>query len=310
MTRRSLIVQRLEVLMKYPAIGIAPLSVLIGSISYGMPGIILSIAATHGVAINHLMPIQFLFSFLLFFLFSELTPRGAGTFPYRDKILVVFTGIPVLLITYCFYHAVLRIGVPTSTLLLMQSSWIVPVVSAVYKKQPLSRGEWTRFATILVGVLISTGMLSGQGQFDLTGMLWGLGAALSYSVVILSSSNIANGVRVIDKAKNLTFGAFIASLFLFNSQVKIDPISIDALWAVANALFSSILPIMLFGFGMPRTHSSLTGMLVAIELPAAFIFSHLFLNEHIAAEQIIGCTLIIVAIISQPIADWLNKKRN
>ena len=296
--------------MKYSTIGIAPLSVLIGSISYGMPGIILSIAATHGVAINHLMPIQFLFSFLLFFLFSELTPRGAGTFPYRDKILVVFTGIPVLLITYCFYNAVLNIGVPTSTLFLMQSSWIVPVVNAVYKKQPLTRGDWIRFSAILAGVLISTGMLSGQGKFNFIGICWGLGAALAYSVVILSSSNIANGVRVIDKAKNLTFGAFIASLFLFNSDVKIDPISTDALWAVTNALFSSILPILLFGFGMPRTHSSLTGMLVAIELPAAFIFSHLFLNEHIAAEQIIGCSVIILAIISQPLTHWLINRKH
>lgn len=34
----------------------------------------------------------------------------------------------------------------------------------------------------------------------------GLAAAISYGIVIISSANVANGDRVIDKTKMLTFG--------------------------------------------------------------------------------------------------------
>ena len=276
---------------------VGPLSIFTGAVSYGMPGVILSLATASGSKIESLIPTQFLFSFVLFFVFSELTRNRAGAFHARDKRLVLATGIPVLCITYCFYNAVHYVGVPTSTLLMMQSAWMAPVMNALIKKKPLTRREITRFIFIMAGVVTSTGIFHGAIEINLQGLLWGLAAGISYSLVIVSSSNIANGVRVIDKAKILTFGAFIASLFLFNKNIDISPVSENSMWSVINAVFSSILPVLLYGFGMPKTNSSLAGMLVTTELPAAFLFSHVLLSESITPDQITGCVIIIMAIV-------------
>ena len=285
------------------------LSVFIGAVSYGMPGVILSLATTSGAKIESLIPTQFLFSFVLFFILSERKGKNSGEFHSKDKLLVFFTGIPLLLITYCFYNAVYYIGVPTSTLLMMQSAWIAPVLNAIIKKRKLTRGEITSFVFIMIGVITSTGIFRGEMNLNIQGILWGLAAGVSYSLVIISSTNIANGVRVIDKAKLLTFGAFMASLFLFNKNIDIAPISESSMWSVMNAVFSSILPVLLYGFGMPRTNTSLAGMLVTTELPAAFLFSYILLSDSITPDQIVGCSIIIISIVAPMIFSRFRSRR-
>lgn len=287
---------------------VGALSVFIGAVSYGMPGVILSLATTSGARIESLIPTQFLFSFVLFFVLSELNRNKAGVFHARDKLLVLATGIPVLCITYCFYNAVYYVGVPTSTLLVMQSAWMAPVLNALIKKKPLKRREIAGFLFIMAGVVTSTGIFHGEIEINYQGFLWGLAASISYSLVIISSSNIANCVRVIDKAKILTFGAFTASMFLFNKNIYIAPMSESSMWSVINAVFSSILPLLLYGFGMPKTNSSLAGMLVTTELPAAFLFSYLLLSDSITIDQIAGCVIIILTIIAPMIVSRFSRK--
>lgn len=48
---------------------------------------------------------------------------------------------------------------------------------------------------------------------------------------------------------------------------------------------------------MPRTAPSLAGMLVTIELPAAYVFSYLILAEKINIDQIVGCLIIVLSLV-------------
>lgn len=284
------------------------ISVFTGAVSYGMPGVILSLATMNGARIDTLIPTQFLFSFVFFFVLSEWKNVSEGVFYFKDKLLVLATGIPLLFITYCFYNAVLYIGVSTSTLFIMQSAWIAPVVNSIIKRERIKYREIFSFMFIMLGVVTATGVFHGELQINYHGVFWGLAAAISYSIVIISSANVANGVRVIDKAKMLTFGAFLASLFLFNKDINITPVSEGTLWSVVNAFFGSILPVVLYGYGMPRTNPSLAGMLVTTELPAAFFFSYLLLSDSITTDQIAGCIIIIVALLTPTVFTKLKRK--
>lgn len=292
---------------EYRFIGI--LSVLIGAISYGMPGVVLSLAKKEQAHIENILSTQFLFSFILFFILSECGGTKSGEFKVKEKLIVLGTGIPMLCTTLFFYNAVYYLDVPTATLLMMQSVWIVPVLNSVMKRIRIKYYEVLSLTFIMVGVMFSTGIFRGEFTANYLGMVWGLGAGLSYSLVILSSANSANGIQVVDKAKFITFGAFLTSLFLFNDKINISPISTDTYWSVINAIFSSILPVMLFGFGMPKTSSSLAGMLVTVELPAAFTFSYLILSDTFNMDQIVGCSIIVLAIIVPEVIKTIRSKR-
>lgn len=186
-------------------------------------------------------------------------------------------------------------------MMLMQSAWLSPLLSALIKRRKIKWREATSMLMIVLGVLVATGLFSGNFQVNLLGIGWGFAAAISYSLMILSTANIARGTRVVDKAKLVTLGGFIASLFLMQRNVDISLFKVDTFWALGNAIFSTILPLILFGYGMPRTSPNLAGMLVTLELPSAYLFSWLLLSESVSLSQILGCVIIILAIIGNSI---------
>ncbi|GAA0468869.1 MULTISPECIES: DMT family transporter [Tatumella] len=271
--------------------------IIAGAICYGMPGIILSLALRHGAHTSNIIATQYLFSFILFFVLSEFTRNKKATIPTREKAIALFTGMPLLGVTYCFFQSVFYIGVPTATLLMMQSSWIVPLINAIIRRTPVARKDILLLLCIITGVAIATGVFRGSMRLNIIGISWGLGAALCYSLVILSSSQIAKESRVIDKARLLTLGAFITAICVMKDNVDISPFTTDSYWSLLTAVFSSILPVLLFGLGMPRTAPSLAGMLVTIELPAAYVFSYLILAEKINIDQIVGCLIIVLSLV-------------
>lgn len=59
---------------------------------------------------------------------------------------------------------------------------------------------------------------------------------------------------------------------------------------------------------MPRTSSSLAGMLVTVELPAAFVFSYLLLSESINPDQIAGCIIIVLAILIPEVIAFMKSR--
>jgi drug/metabolite transporter (DMT)-like permease len=288
---------------------VGPLSVLLGAISYGMPGVVLSMAGERGVRIENLIPTQFLVSFIIFFMASQISGYGGYHIRRKDKLVIIATGIPLCCVLYCFFNAVNMIGVPLSTLLMMQSAWVAPLITSFMRREKISALGWVNLLLVLLGVVVATGVLRGKNDYNLQGIVWGMLAGLCYSLIIVSSSNVANGVRVVDKAKLLTFGAFITSVIIFYHSINISPASSDALWACINGVFSSIIPVVLFGFGMPKTSTALSGMLVATELPAAFVFSHYILSSNITKDQIIGCAIIISSIFISVLFSNFNSER-
>jgi drug/metabolite transporter (DMT)-like permease len=271
-------------------------STILGAISYGIPGIVLSLANSAGGNVSNIIATQYLISFLFFFVVAEFGKRQPTPFSLREKMIVLASGVPALGINYCFYNSLSYVGIPVATMMLMQSAWISPLISSLINKRRIKPRELISMLFIIIGVLVATGIFSGPVQLNLLGITWGLASALCYSMVILSSSNIAKGTRVADKAKLVTLGGFISSLLLFKDNVDISIFKPDTLWAVGNAIFSAILPIALFAYGMPRTSPAVAGILVTLELPSAYLFSWLILSESITGNQIIGCIIIILAI--------------
>lgn len=68
----------------------------------------------------------------------------------------------------------------------------------------------------------------------------------------------------------------------------------NAFWALIYACFSTVLPLIFLTIGTQKISSNLVGLLIVLEIPAAYILSYLFLSEKIYFNQIIGCIFIMV----------------
>ncbi|KFD18260.1 drug/metabolite transporter (DMT) superfamily permease [Tatumella ptyseos ATCC 33301] len=283
--------------------------IILGAICYALPGIIMSLAIGHGAHISNIIATQYLFSFILFFVLSEFSSNKKGVISPKEKGIALFTGVPLFGVTYCFFSAVAYVGVPTATLLIMQSSWIAPLMTSLIKRSRIARQDIVALLCIISGVVIATGAFGGHVTLNMTGLLWGLSAACCYSMVILCSSQIATSNRVTDKAKLLTLGAFITAICVMKDHVTISPFTTDSFWSLLTAMFSSVLPVLLFGLGMPRTSQTLAGMLVTLELPAAYVFSYLILAEKITMSQIVGCLIIVISMMIPKVSSALRHRK-
>lgn len=75
-----------------PRFSIGTASTIVGAISYGMPGIVLSLAKAQGGNVSNIIATQYLLAFILFFLLSEFSRRQMPAFTQREKLIVFFPG--------------------------------------------------------------------------------------------------------------------------------------------------------------------------------------------------------------------------
>ncbi|MBF7691985.1 DMT family transporter [Acinetobacter pollinis] len=286
---------------------LAPLFVILGAISYAMVGIVLEMATYHGYPIQRIIVGMYLFYFIFLYSLYIFSNKNKGLLSKKETLIFLGLGGFTISITYCFYSSLRCVGVPMATLLLMQSSWITPVFSAFIGKNKIVKKDILSMLLIILGVFVS---LVGQNtNISLLGVVWGVGAAMSYSLMILCSSYLACEKNILEKSAIMSLGAFILSLFLFKDQSIVSFFDERTYWSILYALFSTILPLTLLSLGLKHISMNLAGALITLEIPSAYFLSHIFLSQKITVYQILGCIMITLTIsVPKIYLLYLNKK--
>ena len=282
------------------------LYIILGAVSYASAGVLLELSKQKGYFLQNTIISIYLFAFVFLFLLFSLSKKVTASLSQKQKVLYVIFGIFNLLITYCFYSTLHHYSVPVATLLLMQSAWITPLIDCILNKRKPNISQIISMLAIVFGVYVASG---GAHQFDhlsIHGLLWGLGSAVSYSALIISSTYVAKGKSSLEKFLFSAFGAFIFAVFIFHTHTTINLVSYESLWAGSYAIFAIILPLSLISMGMSHTSPHLAGLLITLEIPAAYFLSYIFLNSTINYNQIIGCLIITSTIVIQQLLNALH----
>lgn len=282
----------------------APILVVFGAVSYAMVGIILEVATHHGYPVQKIIVGMYLLSFIVLHMLYCVSKKTNSSLSRKEFLLFLSLGIFTISITYCFYHSLRFVGVPIATLLLMQSSWMTPLLSACLRKTSLAKKDIISMCFIVFGVFLSA--YSHDVTISFAGIGWGLAAALSYSIMLLCSSNLAKEKSVLEKSSAISLGAFLISLVLFHNDSHVDFLSERTYWSLLYALFATILPLTLLATGLKYISANLAGALITLEIPAAYVLSALFLADHITINQTLGCLIITLSI---GLPKVLNKKK-
>lgn len=286
---------------------LAPLFVMLGAISYAMVGIVLEMATHHGYPVQKIITGMYLFSFIFIYILYMFSNKSKGLLSKRETLVFLGLGSFAISITYCFYSSLRYVGVPIATLLLMQSSWITPVFAAFIGKNKIVKKDILSMFLIILGVFVS---VFGQNiSVSPLGILWGLGAAISYSLMILCSSYLACEKNILEKSAIMSLGAFIISLFLFKDESIVSFFDERTYWSILYALFSTILPLTLLSLGLKHISMNLAGALITLEIPSAYFLSYIFLSEKITAYQILGCIIITLTISIPKVHSLYLKKK-
>lgn len=173
---------------------------------------------------------------------------------------------------------------------------LVPILLRLFWRERIPAFAWMGAGTAVVGSLL----LSTKGGFGLSqGDLLELAGALFWGLHVILIGKVVRGVDLISFAYGQYFVAGILNL-LFGVWLE-KPIFYGVSLAWWGILYTGIISIAL-GYTLQiyaQRYSPPTDAVILLSMEAVFaaVFGYLLLDESLAPQQILGCVLILIAII-------------
>lgn len=285
--------------------------VFLGACSFGLLSTIVKFAYDQGYTLGEITGTQSFTGMLLLWLahwfFSGKQTRNPDKGQEKDvsasptkwwKVCIAgtFTG----LVGIFYYQCVKLLPASVAIILLMQYLWISMLIEAlVYKKKPGKKQLWL-LVLVLAGTLLAGGLFSEAIVLNLKGVIYGMLAALSYAVFIITSGRIGNDLPVLKKSALMITGSCVLTFLIFPPFYFFNGLYWSGLylWGGVLALLGTVFPPYFFSVGMPRVGVSIGAILSAAELPVATLASAFILHEPVDLLRWIGVALILIAIIA------------
>jgi drug/metabolite transporter (DMT)-like permease len=223
------------------------LLVIAGAVCYAILATLVRLAYNEGYTTTEVVVAQYtlgLFVLSLMVLMKRKTAaapvRAAGKY---DRLKLVAGGGAYGLTGVFYYMAVKYIPVSVCVVLLMQTIWMGIVLEAVLAKQWPSKDKWLAVVIILGGTLLATNAIENRHGLDIRGLAWGLGAALTYTVMLFMSNRVALNMPPEQKSCWTLLGATTLILLIAALQWPgAFHISVFWKWGLLLSLFGTILP--------------------------------------------------------------------
>ena len=194
--------------------------------------------------------------------------------------------------------------VAVATLCYYMQPTIVVLLSPVIFKEKLTLRKGACAAVAVAGMVLVSGVIGGGGlqAGDPRGILFGLGAAVCYAVVVIMNKKIT-GVEAFQKTKTqlLSAGIVMIPYLLLTGGFSVGGITAPTviLLLTVGLVHTGIAYVLYFGsFDGLKAQSA--AILSYIDPVAALLFSALFLREPLSLPGIAGAIMIIgSAVISE-----------
>jgi len=284
------------------------IAVFLGAASFGILSTFVKKAYEQGYNLGEVTGIQALlgaiFLWLLWLITKKKKKKKKTYKSLTPRWKIILSGISTGLVSILYYKSVELLPASLAIVLLMQYIWIGQLIELIFFKVKPQLSQIVVIICILGGTVLATGMLEEPiDSFSVEGIGYGLLAATAYAVFIIVNGRIANDYPPVYKSALMITGALLLvfitlhpwSLFTLQTFTDILP------YGILLSLFGTVVPPLLFAYGMPKTGYSLGSVLSAVELPVAVCMSYLVLYESVSWLKWVGILFILITIF------WKNK---
>ncbi|MDR6197605.1 drug/metabolite transporter (DMT)-like permease [Siphonobacter sp. BAB-5404] len=276
--------------------------VALGAASYGVLATFVKLAHGQGYSTAEITFSQFIIGFVtlgLLQLFQKKQPITQGGNSVNTRLQLMLAGTSLGLTSTFYYLTVQYLPVSVCIILLMQSIWMGLLLECVLMRTWPTLRQIISTLMVLIGTMLATNLIQTEVVFSGKGLMFGLLAAMSYTVSMYSSNKVAPQLAAITRSMYLVLGGLLAIIIFWNTSL-IDSFRISVLWPWGGflALFGTIIPPLLFTRGMPMTGIALGSILGSVEIPVSILCAHLILHEKVIGIQWLGVVLIITAVFA------------
>lgn len=284
------------------------IAVFIGAVSFGILSTFVKLAYAENFTLGEVTGVQALFgAVILWLLYGLVALKSTKTHLKRtSKVKIVLTGISTGAVSILYYKCVELVPASIAIVLLMQFIWVSALINLVVFKQKVTKKQLVSIIGILAATLLATGVFEDSIQtINPLGILYGMLAAIAYTVFIIVNGKVGNDYPAVQKSALMITGACIL-VFTVLQPFNLMAGEINSriiYYGLLLSLFGTVLPPLLFSYGMPKIGISLGSILSAVELPVAVVMSYTILSEAVSLLQWIGVTCILAVVV------WTNSPR-
>lgn len=222
----------------------------------------------------------------------------------KNFLILIVTGILIGLNWLLLFEAYNYTTVATATLCYYMEPTIVVLLSPLVLKEKLTVKKSLCALAAIVGMVFVSGVIEGGGMSftDFKGVLFGLGAAVLYSAVVLTNKKVP-GIDAYEKTTIQLFSAsiiLVPYLLIFEdfTAIKLNALAI-IMMIIVGLLHTGIAYAMYFG-SMDGLQAQSIAIFSYLDPIFAVILSAVLLREPMTLFGIIGAVLIIgAAMISE-----------
>lgn len=199
-----------------------------------------------------------------------------------------------------FQAAVNRTGAAIADLLLYAYPAMVLVAAWMFGREHPTRQRLAALAVASVGVIL---VLAGGGEssFDGPGVALGLGAALAYTLYVMGSHSVVQGLPPLALAALVATGAAFtyvgAGLLGVGGGLDLN-LTPTAWWAVLGiAIAGTVVAVTAFLGALELIGPSRASILSTLEPVVTVVLAYLILGERLGPVQLVGGALVLAACV-------------
>lgn len=281
------------------------LLVFFGACSFGILSTFVKLAYHEGYTLGDVTGAQAFFGAVILWVLFFFQSRTAAYKAKEIKMItpwwkMVLAGTCTGFVSIFYYQCVKLVPNSVAIILLMQFIWISILLEfLIFKKKP-SGIQLAAILLVLGGTVLASGMVETNiSEINLTGIGFGLLAALCYAGFLMLSGRIGNEYPPLKKSALMITGACILIFIIFPPAFLINGALEGSLlkWGLIIAVFGTVIPPLFYAEGVPRIGTAVSSILSAAELPVAVMMAGFVLQEQVSFLRWVGVAVILSAMV-------------
>ncbi len=230
--------------------------------------------------------------------------KNKKLFKVKLKDLWLFFGSGVIsfsVFAYLYYVSMAYNGLAIAAILLYTAPIFVAVLSVVIFKSKFDKYKASALTLSVIGCVLVSGVFSGgENNFELIGIIIGLGSGLGYALYSIFGKLATRKNYSGETIAFYTFifaSAFTLPLSLMESipKVAFEPKNLTIL--LAYSLLTGALPYIFYTKGLEKTEPPTASIIATAEPMLAAVLGITVLSQPIEPLAVVGILLILVALI-------------
>lgn len=179
----------------------------------------------------------------------------------------------------------------------------VLIMSAWWRKQNITRQDWSAVGITYAGLLIAfwseASIAPASGNFYL-GALLILLCAVTYATYIVTSGALIPSIGAVkfnSYAMSFAGAAVVGHFVIFSEQSLLGLPAQVYLYSLLMAVIATIIPTYLISFSIKRLGGNTTAVVASIGPVSTILQAYVFLDENITTFQVIGTVLVLAGIV-------------